>query len=275
MVMKCPICGSHRIYPYREIKEILIFQCRKCLLAFVDSNVSRKSTTEIYSFSEYVKREKQFRKRYKNTLGLVKRFAKGKKVLDVGAGFGLLSSVMAHAGYTVVALEPHVVPVYLKETSCIIIKKKFESFAKKTKDKFDVIILFDVLEHVDNPKESVLLLNKLLKTNGIAIIQIPNYLSYMAQILREWSWWMIEDHRFFFSKISLNLLFAKKIWKERYSYTYEDWIDFKKNLDGNFGSNKMAKLLFFSWWAPFYFLCKRIIWAMGRGGLIVSVYQKK
>lgn len=273
--MKCPICGSPHIYPYTEVERVQIYQCRKCLLAFVDPKTPRKNTTHIYSFEDYKKREEQFRKRYSKTLGLLHKYTKGMHILEVGAGFGLLSSMLSEKGYEVDALEPVVTPTYLKNLSVNVIKKTFETFAKKTTKKYDGIILYDVFEHVDNPKEVVLLFKKLLNKNGVVLIQTPNYLSTMVKIVRNWSWWMVEDHRFYFSKKSFSFLFPKKVWNELYFTTHEDWLDFKKNLDGNFGTNKLAKYAFFSWWIPYYFLLRKYLWKVGKGGLIITIYQKK
>lgn len=273
--MKCPICSSPHVYPYKEVENVQIYQCRKCLLAFVDPKTPRTNTAHIYSFEDYKKREGQFRKRYSKTLRLLNKYVKGKRILEVGAGFGLLSSMLSKAGFEVDALEPVVKPTYLKNLSVSVIKKTFESFAKTTTKKYDCLILYDVFEHVDNPKEIVSMFKKLLNKNGIVFIQTPNYLSTMAKIVKNWSWWMVEDHRFYYSKKSLSFLFPKKIWNEYFFSTYEDWFDFKKNLDGNFGVNKLEKYVFFSWWIPYYFLLRKYLWSMGKGGLIITIYQKR
>lgn len=273
--MKCSVCGSPQVYHYKKIDDVQVYQCRKCLLAFIDPKTPRKNTSHIYDFDDYKKREVQFRSRYEKTVRLLKRYAHGKTVLEVGAGFGLLSSILEKMGYIMDALEPYVTPHYLKDTKVHIIKKTFTAYAKSTIKKYDAIILYDVIEHTDDPKGMVLLFKKLLKKNGIVLIQTPNYLSTMAARVKKWSWWMIEDHRVFLGRKSFSHLFSKKLWAQKLYTTYEDWIDFKKNLDGNFTNQKVQKYLFFLWWAPFYFLFKKFMWAAGKGGLIVTVYQKK
>lgn len=273
--MKCSVCSSPQVYPYKKIDDVEVYQCRKCLLGFVDPKTPRRNTSHIYDFAEYKKREGQFRKRYEKTVRLLKRYVHGNAVLEVGAGFGLLCSMLEKRGYVVDALEPYVTPHYLKDTKVRIVKKTFTAYAKTTIKKYDAIILYDVIEHTDDPKGMVLLFKKLLKKNGIVLIQTPNYLSTMATRVKKWSWWMIEDHRVFLGRVSFGHLFSKKAWVQRLYTTYEDWIDFKKNLDGNFTNQKMRKYLFFLWWGPFYFLFKKFMWAAGKGGLIVAVYQKK
>lgn len=258
---------------------VLIYLCEKCNVAFVDPATPRKKTSHIYSFADYKKREIQFRTRYKSTVELIKKNIKGKKILEVGAGFGLLSSMLHTEGFDVSALEPDVSPVYLKGLSVRLFKEYLVEHVKRSTIKYDAIILYDVLEHVDFPRETVSLFEKLLNKGGIVVIQTPNYQSMMAQIVRNWSWWMVEDHRYFFSKKSLDILFNNKKWICLFYKTYEDWSDLKKNLDGNFSSienklvRKVSKLVFFMGFVPYYILCKQLLWRCRRGGLHMAIWQ--
>jgi len=270
--MQCKICKSRNTKLYKIVNTVPIFQCQECKLAFVDPSVSRKKTEHIYSFVEYKKREAQFVNRYQKTLQLVKRFSRGSNVLEIGAGFGLLSSILSKNGYQVDVLEPDVTPYYLQGLPVKIYTQYFEEFVKKRVKKYDVIILYDILEHVSNPIVSIRNLLKLLNTNGIVIIQTPNYQSIMARLVHNWAWWMVEDHRYFFSKQSFSFLFNKKNWKQLLFSTYEEWPDFKKNLDGNF-VNKMSKALYFAWFIPFYFLLRNCMWRFGYGGLYLAIWR--
>ena len=270
--MACQVCKSNEALHYKTIDGVPIYRCLLCELAFVDPKTPRKTTTNIYSFIAYQKRENQFIKRYTNTVHLISKFIHGKKILEVGAGFGLLSSLLHRAGYDVDVLEPDVDTVYLKGLSVKVFKTYLEEYANVTSTKYDAIILYDVLEHVDFPVETVKLFEKLLLKNGIVFIQTPNYQSLMAQIVRNWSWWMVEDHRFFFSKKSLGLLFERKNWKKLFYKSTEEWTDFKKNLDGNFRS-KISKLFLLSIFIPLYFLFRGVIWQIGYGGLHMAIWQ--
>ena len=180
--------------------------------------------------------------------------------------------MLCKAEYSVDVLEPTVTPHYLLDLPVKIYKQNLEEFTKNTKNKYDVIILYDVLEHVDFPQKTITQFEKLLNNKGIVLIQTPNYLSLMAKIVKNWSWWMVDDHRYFFSKKSLNLLFSNKNWTSVFFKTYEEWPDFKKNLDGNF-TDKIHKAVFFGWFIPFYFLFKRLIWELGYGGLHMAIWQ--
>lgn len=272
--MKCGVCCSKQLRLYTTIDTVAIYRCVRCGCARVPPKTKRKSTEAIYSFSDYKSRQSQFEARYTHTVDIIKRFSKGKRVLEVGAGFGLLSSMLCKAGYTVSVLEPNVPVEYVKKLPVRVYKQYLESFVNSNSQLFDVIIMFDVLEHSDDPLLTVQMLKHLLAKNGIVVIQTPNYQSIMATLVKKWSWWMVEDHRFFFSTKSLFLLFDSKRWKKEYYTTYEQWYDFKKNLDGNF-TNKLHKLLFFLWFFPCYHLFKGLFFSAGFGGLHLGIWRLK
>jgi len=277
--MQCQICKSKQIERYTRIDNTDIYQCLGCKLAFVDPKTARRKTDTIYSLEDYKKREGQYIKRYTYVVDLVKTYTQGKRILEVGAGFGLLSSMLYRSGFDVEVLEPDVCPYYLRNLSVSIHMNNLKEYAQHTKKLYDVIILYDVLEHIDNPMETVAILQKLLYKKGIVLIQTPNYLSLMARIVKKWSWWMVEDHRYFFSKQSLYLLFCLKRWKSLFYSTYEEWPDVKKNLDGNFMSitwhpmRKFIKIIFFALFIPVYFLGKTYLWKSGKGGLHIAIWQ--
>ena len=66
-----------------------------------------------------------------------------------------------------------------------------------------------------------------------------------------------------------------------YSNTYEDFIDFKKNLDGNFLNIKymplrrISKLLFYLIFIPIYSIIKPLMWRLNLGGLIFVIATKQ
>jgi SAM-dependent methyltransferase len=168
-------------------------------------------------------------------------FNKG-RVLDIVAVLPVLRHLAKKANYSIDLLEPFVKPYYLKNTPINLIKKSYEKFTGKKN--YDLILMMDVLEHFKEPlvilKKTRLFLNK----NGYLVIQTPNYQSLMAKICKNWSWWMVTDHKYVFSLKSIKLILKKTGFKIVFLKTYEDFIDFKKNFDGNF-SNRFFKILFY------------------------------
>ena len=138
----------------------------------------------------------------------------------------------------------------------------------------------DVLEHFKNPSYVINKIQNILKENGIIVIQVPNYNSLMANLCRNWSWWMTEEHKYHFSLKALTFLLKTNDFDIKKCITYEDFSDFKKNLDGNFIYirnsiiRKSAKLIFYSLFFPFYLIFKRVVWHLGYGGLLFVIAKK-
>jgi len=79
----------------------------------------------------------------------------------------------------------------------------YNDFDSIPKDKKDVMVISDVLEHVSNPKEFLMSFTFLLKKSGLLFLAFPNASSYRAKILKN-KWRMISplNHVNFFSRKS-------------------------------------------------------------------------
>ncbi len=278
--MICHLCKNRNIRKLKTVKGIVIYKCGDCDLGFVDQNKTKKlSASHLYKFSEYKKVENKFKMRFRKLVNTIYKFKKKGEVLDVGGGFGLFSSILQKKGkFNIDVIDPEFQPRYFKKPINYQ-KVSLENFLKANSKEYDMIILMDVVEHFRDPMENLKKIKTKLKKNGMLVIQTPNYKSLMARLCKEWSWWMVEDHKFFFSPSSMNLLLQRSGYRVKHFTTYEDFVDFKKNLDGNFIGIKnnfirrTLKAIFFSVFIPLYFLFKNLIWALGKGGLIYLVAE--
>jgi len=200
-------------------------------------------------------------------------------LLDIGAGFGHLSSILNKLGrFQINLVEPLVKPKYLLDKNITLHKTDYEHFLSK--QKFDLVLMVDVIEHFQNPVRNLLRTKKILKKRGYLMIQTPNYKSLMAKICRNWSWWMPQDHKLLFSIRSIKNILETSGFQTVFLMTYEDFHDFKKNLDGNFVGiknkllKKLSKGVFLTLFIPIYFLFRQIIWRLGYGGLIFLVAKR-
>jgi 2-polyprenyl-3-methyl-5-hydroxy-6-metoxy-1,4-benzoquinol methylase len=96
-------------------------------------------------------------------------------ILDVGAGPGGVGRVLRQRGFEgrIVAIEPvseRIAPnsdAYNEVHNCYI-----ENYHPK--ERFDVVMLADVLEHLNDPWLALKDLRILLSDNGILLVQVPN-----------------------------------------------------------------------------------------------------
>ena len=299
--MICHLCKSNVHKVHKVVKKVKIYECLDCLLDFVDQVVSFKSrsdkddTNGLYNFAAYKVKEKKLRKTFAKLTDIIVKYKKSGRVLDVGAGYGFFSSILHKKGnFLIETIEPNTDLYYLQNIPHTNNKKTLEDYLKWTNQRdrailskhdrskrYDIIILMDLIEHLRNPMQSLKKLRELLTYDGILVIQTPNYMSLMARICRDWAWWMIEDHKFFFTVKSLQKILNKTRFKTEYFLTYEDWYDFKKNLDGNFAGiknnylRKLKKGIFLIFFAPFYYMFRQVIWGLGYGGLMFVIAKKK
>jgi len=263
----------------KVIDEVRIYECTNCQLGFVDqAKIIKQNLNSQYQLREYKKEEKMIVSRLNPIVDNIVKYKSSGSVLEIGPGHGLLSSLLLKRGkFKLDIVEPNLTPHYLPINSFTLHKIDLDGFLKINKKKFDLIIMFDVIEHLKDPLASLFKIKKIIKEGGVLVIQTPNYQSLMQWMTKKWSWWMIEDHKWFFSPASLQKSLKKNDLNKVYEYTYEDWTDFKKNLDGNFTHlknspfRKLVKAIFFAIFVPFYFITRKLFWKMGNGGLILVV----
>lgn len=133
-----------------------------------------------------------------------------KSVLDVGCGDGSLLLLLKDVfGYKdLMGMD------FSKRSVEICRKKGLEttrSDLSTIKDKFDLITLIHVLEHIPNPSIFVKTLSKLLKKDGIIIISLPNANSLGKVLFNQgWSGYNIPKHYVNYSKKGVINLFINK-----------------------------------------------------------------
>ena len=144
----------------------------------------------------------------KQKLILLNSFKSGSKsVLDFGAGTGDFLKICKNNNWQVLGIEPSAEArenavkkgIYLKENLLDI-----------TNQKFDVITLWHVLEHVENLKNTIKVLKSLLQPEGRIVVAVPNYKSYDAAFYKEhWAAYDVPRHLWHFSQKAIHKLFLE------------------------------------------------------------------
>ena len=123
------------------------------------------------------------------------------RILEIGGYAGILLNEFKIAGWNVEGLEPHQRAVkYTKEKFGIqMLQKTLEDSPFESKA-FDAIIMLHVIEHLYDPHTGIAIIFRLLKDNGLLIIETPTYdtLMYRAFGRRERSI-SCNGHIFFFT----------------------------------------------------------------------------
>ena len=104
---------------------------------------------------------------------------KNLKILDVGCGGGIICEPLARLGAKVTGIDfaPNNIKVAKIHSNKNKLKIKYiykDIEKSKIDEKFDVILMFEVLEHLDNWKKTIKNIKKNLNKNGIIIISTIN-----------------------------------------------------------------------------------------------------
>lgn len=120
---------------------------------------------------------------------ILSKFCKGNKILDIGCAEGGLLSFFAEMGFQCFGLDSNKTRVEFaqsKQTENIeFFNAKIENF--NCDEKFDLILMLDVIEHVENKKKALLNIKKNLNESGIFLLTFPPFRSPFGghqQVLR-------------------------------------------------------------------------------------------
>ena len=183
-----------------------LYKCTKCSLIF--SEYVHSKFEEGYSIVEDEKYIQQipFKQKYFDLFFTkIKSFlSKDHKVLEIGSYYGILGNIIKpHVKeYTGLELSKHAAEYSKKNFGLNITTEPLDQFFKEN-IMFDVIIMNDVIEHLDDPFKSLNLIEKNLKSNGILIFTTFNIDSILPKIMKSRYHWIIPMHKFYFSNSTL------------------------------------------------------------------------
>jgi len=153
-------------------------------------------------------------------------FGKPGVILDIGCGRGIMLGYLKKIGWKVMGTEIDSGLVNISKHRGLTVYKNNDITKLPIPLKsVDVITLFHVLEHIPDPVATIKYSKRLLKPNGVMIIEVPNFSSFQAKISGS-AWFHLDAprHLFHFTKTVLESLILSngfKIMKEStYSFEY-------------------------------------------------------
>ncbi len=204
---------EHNPLPYLGDRRIL--QCGSCGIVFLSPEISMKDSESYYREGDYwrdklndpLQREMLSRnaRAMLSLITLHKKPDKSVKLLDIGSHEGTFVEEALKFGYQAQGIEPNKrIAAEARARGLPITEGAIESLAGE--EKFDIITLFHVLEHLPDPQLALEKIKNHLKTDGILALEIPNIESYLAK-RHGLSWKFIAlEHLWYFSPLTLKHL---------------------------------------------------------------------
>ncbi len=193
--------------------EDTIVKCNSCGLVYVNPRLKSEEIIEGYSegsdetfISQIGGREKTFMQGVK----FIERFAKPGKILDVGTAGGSFLAMARKRGWQVYGVELNRWLCGWAQTHYgLHVQPGTIDDLKYPDNFFDVITLWDVLEHVPNPSEVLKKCHRLLKPGGFIYLNYPDYGSYAARLMgRRWVF-LLSVHIYYFTRKTIARVLEK------------------------------------------------------------------
>jgi len=144
------------------------------------------------------------------------------KILEIGSNTGAFLNFLKNKGFDATGLEPNKNAVeYAKQNFGLNLINSDLLSAKFKDSEFDAVIMLHVIEHLKNPNIELSEIKRILKPDGLLIIETPSFDSMIFKILksRERSI-RCKGHLFFFTPDTLEKLLVKNGFeKMRLDYT--------------------------------------------------------
>ncbi|MDD5085092.1 MAG: class I SAM-dependent methyltransferase [Candidatus Omnitrophica bacterium] len=249
----CPLCGAG-VSLWRllcDFGAMKIFACGTCRMIFMNPFLGKEGMKEFFSQSAVEAKEiphfkrhdvaaiaqnpgDKLYRRYAACLRRIEELTGKGRLLDVGCGEGLFLYVAAKEGWKAEGIDFSSSDLERARKNLGLEAREgdFEK-ADFPESNFNLITLWDVLEHAADPHAVIEKCRKLLIPGGVALIACPNegsFLTIIAGWLYSLSFGIIKfpsrllhviDHPLYFDKDTLKKLLREHGFEPFYLETYE------------------------------------------------------
>ena len=223
----CPLCLSNRIISTISSKDYSIskepfeiWQCTQCNFLFTQNIPDEESIGSYYASDEYISHSDTKRgivnrlyhiarnimlgKKYR----LIKKLSSGKNLLDIGCGTGYFLNYMKNKGFQTQGIE-------INEQARNFGKQHFglniihpkKLLNGEINQKFKVVTLWHVLEHLYQPGLYLQRISEILDNDGVLILALPNPESYDAKFYQKfWAGYDVPRHIWHFTPQTIDKL---------------------------------------------------------------------
>ncbi|MBC5994140.1 class I SAM-dependent methyltransferase [Pontibacter cellulosilyticus] len=225
---QCPVCGKEDFKNFLVVTDntvskesFVIVECENCSFKFTNPRPDADSIGNYYESEEYISHNNTkagiINKAYhvvrsittKQKVELINRYTPTKgTIMDYGCGTGVFLAACKKDGWEIKGVEPSAKAreIATKETEELIAT----NLSELESEKFDIITLWHVLEHIHTLNETMSKLTEMLQEDGTLIIAVPNADSHDAQLYKEnWAAYDVPRHLYHFTQPTMKRFLKK------------------------------------------------------------------
>jgi SAM-dependent methyltransferase len=191
-----------------------LVECDACSLIYENPRYSADVIVRGYAQSDDGGHDSQHSMRVRTFLAALRRLAPflpapGARVLDIGTAGGAFLEAAETFGYDARGMEPSRYLVEKGRARGLKIEQGIIDDHTFSGASFDMVSLWDVLEHVCEPRAALTKVAKLLKPNGIVLINFPDIGTWQARIAGKRFWWILSVHLQHFTPATMRAICSR------------------------------------------------------------------
>lgn len=229
----CLLCGGSRRVVMHEKSPFQIVRCADCSFVYTLPRLSPEALRQMYQsdywrsdaakdfgYTDYVADEPLYVRTFELRADLVaKHRPPPARLLDVGCAAGFALTALRARGYDVHGVE-------LSAEMAALARRRLGTPADPDAGRaivhegvleeglfggrFDVITMFDVVEHIEDPIAFLATARRLLAPGGIVVFETQNVASTFARLMGvRWQHYKFQEHLYHFDPKTIRVLLAK------------------------------------------------------------------
>ncbi|MEP7374126.1 MAG: class I SAM-dependent methyltransferase [Chitinophagaceae bacterium] len=212
-LVNCPLCDKNDYTKKYRLNSWNIVQCVQCNFVYVNPRLQKPELLKLYTdnyfdnpevgYFHYKEnkelRKKNFQKWIDDSINFFLNQGENCNALDIGCAAGYCLEIFKTKGWKPCGIELNrEYASHLKQSGYKIYDSPFSDI--HFEEKYGIITLFDVVEHLTDLHEHFVKLHSILDNNGIIILITPDYNSLQRKLLgKKWFQFKPIEHINYFS----------------------------------------------------------------------------
>lgn len=220
--VNCNLCDNNEYKLFKEIDGYRLVKCKWCGLVYLNPRPTQQEISEEYSAEYHIERllrqepktEDKIEEEIKKNIGraeeIVKQFGNKGKLLDIGCSAGFFIACLKRYGWNVTGIDiSEWASKFARERLGL---KVFTGIVEDIQfnEKFDVITMYHVLEHLPDPVGTSKRVSEIITDNGVLIVKGPNLASFdRTWHGKNWRGYSDQTHLYYFTPKTYQMVLEK------------------------------------------------------------------